>query len=81
MRAASPDETEGELRRVLPARYWIEINPLLVRHGQTTCRPGRPRCERCPLAAGCRYGAVSLADALADRLDAGDRLHVSPGTD
>ncbi len=67
VRAATPDETEVELRRVLPAEHWIEINPLLVRHGQVTCLPGRPRCSRCPVAEGCRWDAVSIADALVAR--------------
>ena len=28
---------------------------LLRRHGKQVCRSGRPRCELCPLAAGCAY--------------------------
>lgn len=49
----SPDETEAVLREKLPRRYWMEINGLLVAHGQTVCRPVRPRCELCSIARWC----------------------------
>lgn len=53
VRAASPDKTEMELRRVLPARYWIPINDWLVAFGQNLCAPVSPWCSRCPLADAC----------------------------
>ncbi len=48
-----PDDTERELSRVLPQTYWIEINELFVRFGQSICTPVSPWCSRCPLAAAC----------------------------
>jgi endonuclease III len=60
VRAQSPDETETELRRVLPRRYWIELNPLLVRHGQAICQPRRAHCERCMLADLCGLAERSI---------------------
>jgi endonuclease III len=33
VRTASPEETEAALRRVVPERYWMPVNPLLVQHG------------------------------------------------
>ena len=50
---ATPLETEMELRRILPTRYWRTWNSYLVAFGQTRCTPRRPRCEGCPLAAWC----------------------------
>jgi endonuclease III len=49
----TPFETEIELRRVLPRRYWIEINSYLVSFGQHTCTPVNPRCDSCPLYDYC----------------------------
>lgn len=49
----TPDQTETALREVLPRRYWIEYNGLLVALGQTLCHPTSPWCSRCPLAAIC----------------------------
>jgi len=48
-----PDETEAELGRVLPQEYWIEINELFVRFGQSVCTPVSPWCSKCPLEASC----------------------------
>jgi endonuclease III len=33
----------------------IRAHHLLRRHGQETCKRSRPRCEVCPVAAGCSY--------------------------
>ncbi|MCF7853241.1 MAG: DUF123 domain-containing protein [Candidatus Pacebacteria bacterium] len=55
VRTKTPEETEEELRRILPQRFWIVTNPYLVQHGQTICRPMTPKCSQCPLRAGCRY--------------------------
>jgi endonuclease III len=51
----TPEQTETELARVLPKRYWLEINDLFVRFGQTTCRPIGPRCQVCRLRDDCKY--------------------------
>ena len=51
----NPDETEQLLRRILPKRWWMPINGLLVSFGQEVCRPSAPRCRECPLAKRCPY--------------------------
>jgi endonuclease III len=51
----TPEETELELMKTLPRKYWLELNELFVRFGQTTCKPVRPMCEICTLTAECRY--------------------------
>ena len=53
VRTKTPNDTERALRDVLPRRYWIEINGLLVAFGQTVCRPVRPRCDVCPVERWC----------------------------
>ncbi|MCF7916067.1 MAG: endonuclease III [Spirochaetaceae bacterium] len=53
VRTEKPDETEGELSHVLPQKYWIEINELFVRFGQSICTPVSPWCSQCPLEASC----------------------------
>jgi endonuclease-3 len=49
----TPDESEFELRKTLPLKYWIEYNDLLVTYGQNLCLPVSPFCSRCPLAIYC----------------------------
>ncbi len=50
----TPEETETELRRILPKRHWKHINELLVRFGQDICRPIGPKCSLCPVFDFCR---------------------------
>lgn len=49
----TPEETEFELRKKLPEKYWIDINSLLVTHGQNVCKPIKPLCKICPINAYC----------------------------
>jgi endonuclease-3 len=53
VKAPTPDKTEVALRAILPRRYWIEYNSLLVAFGQTLCQPVSPWCSRCPIAPRC----------------------------
>jgi endonuclease-3 len=50
-----PDQTELALTETVPKRYWLELNDLFVRFGQTVCVPVRPRCEICRLTDVCKY--------------------------
>jgi endonuclease-3 len=54
-----PAGTERALLRVLPRRYWIVVNELMVRWGQTVCTPLSPRCSACPVASACRRRGVT----------------------
>jgi endonuclease III len=49
----SPEQTALALMRVVPKRYWSEINPILVQHGQNVCTARRPQCRLCPIGGQC----------------------------
>ena len=53
VKTKTPNETEMALREVLPPRYWIEYNDLLVCFGQNLCQPVSPFCSRCKIGAYC----------------------------
>lgn len=55
VKTKKPEETEAELVRTVPNRYWLELNDLFVRFGQTTCKPIGPRCAGCTLKRACDY--------------------------
>ena len=55
VKTKKPEETEAELVRTVPRRYWLEVNDLFVRFGQTTCRPIGPRCSVCTLKGEGEY--------------------------
>ncbi len=48
-----PEETETELKKIFPQKYWRHINLLLVKLGQNICRPISPRCGICALNDMC----------------------------
>ena len=49
----TPEETEFAIRKKLPVKYWIDINTLMVTHGQNVCKPIKPNCSVCPIAGHC----------------------------
>ncbi|RYE80674.1 MAG: endonuclease III [Myxococcales bacterium] len=57
--ATTPEKTMGQLERVLPRRYWIEINRLLVPFGKHVCTGPAPRCSTCPLRPPCQQVGVT----------------------
>ena len=56
-----PAGTEMALMEILPKRYWIPINELLVRYGQTVCTPLSPWCSVCPVSRWCARAGVGRA--------------------
>jgi endonuclease-3 len=59
IRTKTPEQSEQALMQILPKRYWIEINGLLVGFGQKVCTPQSPRCSECPLETECRKVGVT----------------------
>jgi len=55
----TPHQTEFALRELLPKKYWIIFNDLLVMHGQNTCTPISPKCSICPITECCKRVGVA----------------------
>ncbi len=53
VKTKTPEETEFALRAKLPQKHWIDINTLLVTHGQNVCKPIKPMCNVCPIKDYC----------------------------
>ena len=53
IKTKTPEETEFALREKLPKKYWIDINTLIVTHGQNCCKPQKPNCNICPINNYC----------------------------
>ena len=51
----TPEESENELWKVIPDRYIMIYNELMVKHGQNICKPIRPQCPKCPIVELCEY--------------------------
>ena len=64
IKTKNPEETEFALREKLPVKYWIDINTLMVTHGQNVCKPINPKCFECPIAQYCAHGIMNKKSEL-----------------
>lgn len=55
VKTKTPEETEERLREIVKERYWLDLNDIFVRFGQTICKPIGPRHEVCRLRNYCAY--------------------------
>lgn len=58
VKTKTPDETESELEKILPEKYWIPLNELLVIYGQNICTPLSPKCSKCLMTEHCSRTGV-----------------------
>ncbi len=52
----TPTESEKELWKVVPQKYIMSYNELMVKHGQKICRPIGPKCQECQIIKLCAHG-------------------------
>lgn len=58
VKTENPHQTEDMLRGVLPKKYWIIYNTLLVTFGKNICKPISPHCSLCPIFHLCNKVGV-----------------------
>ena len=47
IKTKTAEESEKELQKIMPKKYWIILNELLVSYGQIICTPISPKCSIC----------------------------------
>ncbi len=57
--STTPEKTTAALEAVLPRRWWVEINKLLVPFGKHVCTGRLPKCSTCPVLDMCRQVGVT----------------------
>jgi len=60
IKTKTPEQSEGALEKIIPKDEWVNVNKLLVGHGQTICTPVNPKCEECLISKYCKYGIKTL---------------------
>lgn len=58
VQARTPELSMAALAKILPERYHVEINALLVPFGKNICTPIGPKCSICPLLDMCQQCGV-----------------------
>ena len=58
IKTKTPEETEVELMRILPRKYWREFNSAFVQFGREICLPVSPKCSECGVREFCERVGV-----------------------
>lgn len=53
VKAKNPEQTEQQLMKIVPRKYWFELNTLFVLFGKHICITMSPFCSRCPIRKYC----------------------------
>ena len=53
VKTKTPEKTEQALIKIIPRKYWHDLNKLLVVHGQNVCVPVSPLCSECYVRRYC----------------------------
>jgi endonuclease-3 len=59
VKTKKPEQTEKELEKILPRKYWKEFNGIFVLFGKTICVPISPKCSECPIKKYCKRIGVT----------------------
>jgi endonuclease-3 len=55
VKTKNPNQTEKELMKIVPKKYWILVNELFVSFGKKTCKPIGPKHGECPVRKYCDF--------------------------
>ena len=59
IKTKNAEQTMDELMKIIPKKYWHDLNDLLVLHGQNVCLTSSPFCSKCSIRKYCpRVGVV-----------------------
>lgn len=50
-----PTKIEQDLLKLIPNKYYKDVNHVLVWHGRNTCTAAKPKCDVCPVNQYCKY--------------------------
>lgn len=52
---SEPTKIEQDLLKLIPKKYYKDVNHVLVWHGRNTCTAIKPKCNICPVKDYCKY--------------------------
>lgn len=59
VKTKTPEQTEAQLKLIVPEKDWIEFTTLLIMWGQNICAPISPKCSVCILSPICPKNGVT----------------------
>ena len=61
VKTKNPEDTEFELMKKIPKKFWLDINDTFVMYGQNICKPITPMCNVCKIKNSCNYYKIKNA--------------------
>jgi endonuclease-3 len=58
VKTKTPEQTDKEIPKILPKKYWNEFNAIFVQFGREICQPISPKCSICPIEKYCKKVGV-----------------------
>lgn len=58
----NPDKIERDLMELVPRKYWLDFNYMLVNHGRKVCQARKPNCPDCGLRHLCPSASEYFPD-------------------
>lgn len=52
---SDPVKIEQDIIKVIPKKYFKDINHLFVWHGRNICMARNPKCNKCPISQFCDF--------------------------
>jgi endonuclease-3 len=62
-RGSTPEQVEGRLEKVVPARYKLNAHHWLILHGRYVCTARKPNCPACVVNDLCAFKAKTTLEA------------------
>ena len=56
----NPEKIHHDLHKIVPKRYWLQVNSLFVDFGKNICSSPKPKCCKCPIVNFCPYENKNL---------------------
>ncbi len=53
VKSKKPEDTEKQLEKIIPKKFWKELNAVLVQFGKEICITFSPKCSQCPVEKYC----------------------------
>ena len=50
-----PIKIEQDLLKIIPKKYYKDINHLFIWHGRNICTARNPKCNSCPISKFCNF--------------------------
>lgn len=54
IKTKTAEQTDKEIPKILPKKYWKDFNAIFVQFGRDICQPVSPKCSICPVRKYCK---------------------------